>query len=180
MVVEQKNYTKTNTNTNVWPGCRGELGWSGEAGYRTDPSSDCLIVLFPLTTCSWNKSKCSVNLCSNLLLFLFSLKRGGWGKAWWVKSVSIIIPYPDNFVHHGICTGKFAHIINCFQFCAGSWLCIVQVPYPYIPAVHIRAKKLLVTNASPRTVKNWGLIPPNVKTREGTECSPISSCWAEI
>ena len=32
-------------------------------------------------------------------------------------------------------------LANCFQFCAGSWLCIVQVPYPYIPAVHIRAKK---------------------------------------
>ena len=72
----ENKYTNTNTNTKVWPGCRGELGWSGEAGYRTDPSSDCLIVLLPLTTCSWNKSKCSVNLCSNLWLFFFSLRTG--------------------------------------------------------------------------------------------------------
>ena len=80
----KSKYANTNTNTKVWLGCRGELGWSGEAGYRTDPSSDCLIVLFPLTTCSWNKSKCSVNLCSNLLLFIFLLRKGGWEKAWWV------------------------------------------------------------------------------------------------
>ena len=46
--------------TKIWPSCRGELVWLGEAGYRTDPSSDCLIFLLTLTTCSWNKSKCSI------------------------------------------------------------------------------------------------------------------------
>ena len=125
----------------------------------------------PLTTRSWNKSKCSVNLCSNLWLFLFWLRKG-------MVSLECYHHYP---ISRQFCKPLYMHWQICSYhklFPILRWELTLYCPGPlplYSSSQYPPAHKRILQNN-----KNQGLVPPNVKTREGTECSPISSCWAEI
>ena len=86
----------------------------------------------PLTTRSWNKSKCSVNLCSNLWLFLFWLRKG-------MVSLECYHHYPISrqfckplYMHWQICSYHKLFPILCWElglYCPGSLPLYSNSPY---------------------------------------------------